>query len=88
MLPDFKVSCFLFKEMTNESEIEKNQLIKRIENLNAFYLFCKQNFKEAMDLFLKLETGIILHLLIYFLKCSLVYRFSTLFLHDYNVNKS
>lgn len=43
-------------EMTNESEVEKNQLIKRIENLNAFYLFCKQNFKEAMDLFLKLET--------------------------------
>lgn len=50
--------------MTNESEIEKNQLIKRIENLNAFYLICKQNFKEAMDLFLKLETGIILHLLL------------------------
>lgn len=44
--------------MTNESEMEKNQLIKRIENLNAFYLFCKQNFKEAMDLFLKLETGV------------------------------
>lgn len=51
--------------MINESEIEKNQLIKRIENLNAFYLICKQNFKEAMDLFLKLETGIILHLLIF-----------------------
>lgn len=53
--------------MTNESEIEKNQLIKRIENLNAFYLICKQNFKEAMELFLKLETGIILNLFIYFL---------------------
>ncbi|KAG8183005.1 hypothetical protein JTE90_017093 [Oedothorax gibbosus] len=43
-------------EMTNESEVEKQQLIQRIENLNAFYLFCKQSFKEAMDLFLKLET--------------------------------
>ncbi|GFR11295.1 hypothetical protein TNCT_648011 [Trichonephila clavata] len=43
-------------EMTNESEMEKQQLIQRIENLNAFYLFCKQSFKEAMDLFLKLET--------------------------------
>lgn len=52
--------------MTNESEIEKNQLIKRIENLNAFYLICKQNFKEAMELFLKLETGIILNLFIFY----------------------
>lgn len=43
--------------MTNESEVEKQQLIQRIENLNAFYLFCKQSFKDAMDLFLKLETG-------------------------------
>lgn len=43
--------------MTNETDVEKNQLIKRIENLNAFYLFCKQHFKEAMDLFFKLETG-------------------------------
>ncbi|GIY79149.1 hypothetical protein CDAR_216581 [Caerostris darwini] len=43
-------------EMTYESELEKQQLVQRIENLNAFYLFCKQNFKEAMDLFVKLET--------------------------------
>lgn len=48
----------LFQEMSKETELEKNQLIKRIENLNAFYLFCKQNFKDAMDLFLKLETGL------------------------------
>ncbi|XP_054708106.1 vam6/Vps39-like protein [Uloborus diversus] len=43
-------------EMIHESEGENKQLIQRIENLNAFYLFCKQNFKEAMELFLKLET--------------------------------
>lgn len=51
------ISYSFLKEMTNESEVEKQQLIQRIENLNAFYLFCKQSFKEAMDLFLKLETG-------------------------------
>ncbi|XP_042910118.1 vam6/Vps39-like protein isoform X1 [Parasteatoda tepidariorum] len=43
-------------EMTPDSEIEKKQIVQRINNLNAFYLFCKQNFKDAMEQFIKLET--------------------------------
>lgn len=43
-------------KMTNESETENKQLMQRIENLYAFHLFCKRDFKSAMDVFFKLET--------------------------------
>ncbi|XP_054155821.1 vam6/Vps39-like protein [Oppia nitens] len=34
----------------------KEQMMQRIKNMHAFDLFCKKQFKEALSLFLKLET--------------------------------
>lgn len=41
---------------TDDGENKKEQLVKRIKNLHAFDLFCKKKFKEALDMFSKLET--------------------------------
>lgn len=42
--------------LTDNTDAEKQQHIQHIQNLYAFDLFCKKEFKTAMDIFLKLET--------------------------------
>ena len=45
------------QNLASDPEEEKTKQLQHIQNLHAFNLFTKKHFKEAMSIFLELNTG-------------------------------